>query len=83
MNKYIVWACVLFGTAVQAQDTLSLTLRQADSLFVQRNLLALAGRFQIEAAQAQILQARLLDNPTVNVELNAYNPALNRPLDIG
>ncbi len=83
MTKYIVWAVALFGVAVQAQDTLSLTLRQADSLFIQRNLLALAGRFQIEAAQAQIIQARLLDNPTINAELNAYNPAISRPLDIG
>ena len=74
---------VLVSAIVQAQDTLSLSLRQADSLFVQRNLLALSGRYQIEAAQAQIIQARLFDNPTANVELNAYNPALRRPLDVG
>ncbi|WP_460977436.1 TolC family protein [Spirosoma knui] len=83
MTKYIVCAWVLLSTTVQAQDTLSLSLRQADSLFVQRNLLALAGRYQIEAAQAQVIQARLFDNPTANLELNAYNPALRRPLDVG
>ncbi|QIP17113.1 TolC family protein [Spirosoma aureum] len=83
MTNYIVWAVVLLGTTVQAQDTLSVSLRQADSVFLQRNLLALAGRYQIEATQAQVIQARLLDNPTVNIELNAYNPALHRPLDVG
>jgi cobalt-zinc-cadmium efflux system outer membrane protein len=83
MTNYIVWAVVLLGTSVQAQDTLSVSLRQADSVFLQRNLLALAGRYQIEATQAQVIQARLLDNPTINVELNAYNPALHRPLDVG
>src|SRR5919202_716111 len=83
MIKYMACAMVLVSAIVQAQDTLSLSLRQADSLFVQRNLLALSGRYQIEAAQAQIIQARLFDNPTANVELNAYNPALRRPLDVG
>ncbi|QJW89924.1 TolC family protein [Spirosoma taeanense] len=83
MIKLIIWALLLFGLSAQGQDTLSITLRQVDSLFLQRNLLALAGRYQIEAAQAQIIQARLLDNPTINAELNAYNPALRRPLDVG
>ena len=73
----------LLCTIASAQDTLTVTLRQADSLFLQHNLLALAGRFQIEAAQAQTIQAGLVDNPTINAELNAYNPALNRPLDVG
>ncbi|GAB3256470.1 TolC family protein [Larkinella harenae] len=68
---------------VKAQDTLSIQLRQADSLFVGRNLLALAGRYQIDAAQAQVLQAGLFDNPTVTVELNAFNPGRRRVLDVG
>ncbi|MBC8155766.1 MAG: TolC family protein [Bacteroidetes bacterium] len=83
MVTYITWAAMLFSTLIRAQDTLSLTMRQADSLFMQRNLLALAGHYQIEAAQALVIQARLLDNPIINAELNAYNPAVGRPLDIG
>lgn len=83
-----MWLRIVIGslisvTVAQAQDTLALTLRQADSLFVQRNLLALTGRYQIEASQAQTIQAGLLDNPVVTAELNAYNPALHRPLDVG
>ncbi len=83
MTKYMVWTLVLFSTVVRAQDTLSLTLAQADSLFLQRNLLSLAGRYQIEASQAQIIQARLLDNPTITAELNAYNPAGRKAFDVG
>ena len=83
MKKYMVWAVVLVGTVARAQDTLPLTLRQTDSLFLKRNLLALAGRYQIQAAQAQIIQARLLSNPTVTAELNLYNSADDKVFDVG
>ncbi|MBO0938046.1 TolC family protein [Fibrella sp. HMF5335] len=78
---FAVFLCIC--TTAAAQDTLSVTLPQADSLFIRRNLLALAGRFQIEAAQAQIVQARLFDNPTAYLELNAFNPAAGQVLDVG
>ncbi|GAB4027758.1 TolC family protein [Spirosoma koreense] len=59
------------------------TLRQADSLFVKNNLLLLAERFRIDASQAQVLQASLYDNPTITVELSAYNSEARRVLDVG
>ena len=58
-----------------APDTLALTLPQAEALFLQKNLLLLATRFNISAAEAQIQQARLWDNPTVYVEQNVWRPA--------
>ncbi|WP_460635779.1 TolC family protein [Larkinella harenae] len=66
-----------------AQDSLRLSRRQADSLFIKNNLLLLAGRFRIEAGQAEVIQARLYDNPTVSVEVSAYNTERNRALDVG
>ena len=60
-----------------------MTRRQADSLFLQNNLLLLAERFRIEAGQAQILQASLRDNPTVNLELSAFNNQTRRAFDVG
>jgi len=67
----------------QRQDSLQITLRQADSLFIKNNVLLLAERFRIEAGQAQILQARLYDNPTVSVEGSTYNRETRRVLDVG
>ena len=83
MKTYLTLVVLLMSKIAGAQDTLSLTLRQADSLFLQRNLLALAGRYQIEAAQAQVLQAGLFDNPTVSFEVSAYNSEAKRVLDVG
>ncbi|WP_018622958.1 TolC family protein [Spirosoma luteum] len=73
----------LFTRSSQAQDSLQLTLRQADSLFLKNNLFLLAERFRIDASQAQILQAGLYENPTVSLELSAYNNETRRVLDVG
>jgi cobalt-zinc-cadmium efflux system outer membrane protein len=67
---------------VKAQDSLRLSLRQADSLFIRNNLDLLAERFRIVASQASIIQARLWDNPTLSVEANAFNPDKRRVLDV-
>ncbi|SOD83142.1 TolC family protein [Spirosoma fluviale] len=65
------------------EDSLRLTLKQADSLFIKNNLLLLAERFRIDASQAQVLQASLYDNPTVTAELSTYNSEARRVLDVG
>ncbi|MBC7569341.1 MAG: TolC family protein [Spirosoma sp.] len=64
-------------------DSLRLTRRQADSLFLSNNLLLLAERFRVEAAEARISQAKLFDNPSVGVELSTYNSQTNRVFDVG
>ncbi|MBN8822505.1 MULTISPECIES: TolC family protein [unclassified Spirosoma] len=69
--------------SVSEQDSLRLTLRQADSLFVKNNLLLLAERFRIDASQAQILQASLYDNPNLTLEVSSYNNETRRVLDVG
>ncbi|MFD1140431.1 TolC family protein [Larkinella insperata] len=79
----IITLCGLLSGNVRAQDSLRLSRRQADSLFFKNNLLLLAGRFRIEAGQAEIIQASLYDNPTVEVELSAYNTERQRALDVG
>ncbi len=83
MIRYLTLVLVLTGTLARAQDSLSLTIGQADSLFVHTNLLLLAERYRIEASQAQVLQAGLFDNPSVTAEVSAFNPERRRVLDVG
>nr|WP_041257939.1 TolC family protein [Fibrella aestuarina] len=71
------------GESTPGLDSLVVTLRQADSLFLRNNLLLLAERFRIDAARAQVLQASLYDNPVVELELSAYNAPARRVLDVG
>ncbi len=62
----------LFGQEV-FKDTLKINLRQADSVFVQKNLTLLAEKCNIDAAKAQIIQAKLFKNITIEVNQNVYN----------
>ncbi len=52
-------------------DTVRLTLPDAEQRFVQNNLQLLAQRYNISAAQALAVQARLIDNPTIQLDQNA------------
>ncbi|HEX8425569.1 TolC family protein [Hymenobacter sp.] len=63
-------------------DTVRLTLPEAEKRFVENNLTLLAQRYNVSAAQAQILQAKLWDNPTITLEQNTYNPQTHKALDV-
>lgn len=85
---YLLMALLLLGTSSRMQavplsaDTVRLTLPEAEKRFVTSNLNLLAQRYNVSAAEAQILQAKLWDNPTISLEQNAYNPQTRKALDI-
>lgn len=74
---------LFFGSTAFGQDTLRITLKQADSLLILRNLTLVASRYDIDAADAATIQAKLFSNPELSTEWNLYNPAKSRWLDVG
>lgn len=82
MRTYLTGLFVLLTTALHAQDTLRLSIRQADSLFLQNNLEILAEKYQIDIAKSIEIQDKLWNNPTFGVEISAYNPSRGA-LDVG
>ncbi len=64
--------------AAPAVDTVRLSLPEAEKRFVLNNLQLLAQRYNISAAQALAVQARLIDNPTLSVDQNVLNQAVQR-----
>ena len=60
-----------------------ITLRQSEDAFRQNNLLLLAEQYNINAAQAAVIQAKIWELPYLTVEFNALNPPQNRVLDVG
>ncbi|ACT91843.1 TolC family protein [Dyadobacter fermentans] len=82
MRFYLIGLLVCASVFVQAQDTLKVTVRQADSLFLKNNLTLLAERYQIDIAKAAEIQDKLWDNPNLSIELSAYNPSRGW-LDVG
>jgi cobalt-zinc-cadmium efflux system outer membrane protein len=67
---------------LQAQDTLRLTIPEIEKQFLEKNLQLIAEKFNISAAQAQVLQARLYNNPNISFTGNIYNPDQKKWLDV-
>lgn len=73
------WGCVLLCmlsiTIVQAQtpDTVSVTLPDAEKIFLQHNLSLLAQQYNVDISKALVQQARYWDNPVLNTDQNIYD----------
>lgn len=57
-----------------AQDTVHITLPGAEKQFLQKNLLLLSERYNIDIARTQVIQAKLYDNPSLSLSGNLYDP---------
>lgn len=81
---WLLWCWLWLPTTTIAADgdSIRVTIRQLDSLFLQNNLLLLAQRFQIEAVKAQEIQAGLFNNPNLSWEVAAYSGGRGRILDL-
>src|SRR5271166_6266095 len=60
------------------KDTLQISMSEADSIFLTRNLLLIAQKLNVDATQALILQAKLYPNPNLGIEQGAYNPVTKK-----
>ena len=60
---------------INAQETITITIEQAEKQFFENNLQLLAERCNISIADAAIVQAKLLNNPTIGVgDINFWTP---------
>ena len=75
--------CIAFSASAQITDTVSLSLHQAEKLFIDSNLNLLASRYNIDANRAAVLQARLLSNPSFSVGHALYSGSLRKFFPLG
>ena len=64
------------------EDTLHLSLQDAENQFLQKNFLLLASRYQVSAADAAIIQAKLYPNPNFSIEQGVYNQDTKKWFDL-
>lgn len=65
----IVLLCFSFlGNAQKKTDTLSLSLQNAEKMFLDSNFVLLAAHYNVDAQKALIQQAKLWDNPVLNTD---------------
>ena len=62
-------------------DTLKITLEKVEAEFLNSNLQLLASRFNISASEAEVVQAKLWNNPNISIEQNIYNQYTKKLLD--
>ncbi len=67
---------------MHAQDTLRITLEEAEKRFIENNFLLLAAKYRVSEADAAIIQARLYPNPNLSINQGAYNPETKNWFDL-
>ncbi len=85
MNRAFLFLLFLLlaGKMCAQQVAGTLTLKEAEQRFLERNLLLIAERYNIDMAQAQVLQAKLFENPVISLEQNVYNRLNGKYFDFG
>ena len=71
-----------YGSA-QTQPILELNIDQAEQLFFKNNFLLLAKQYDINSAEAQVIQAKLYPNPELSADLVAYDGTNDRYFPLG
>ena len=72
-----------FLSTTSASAQVAATLAQYEARFLSNNLQLLASQYNITAARAAVIQARIWDQPLLSGEINAVNPQDNRVFDAG
>lgn len=66
---------------LREQDTLILTMQQAEDSFLSKNLSLIAQQYSIDSARATVITARLYDNPGFNFASGFYQPESKKFFD--
>ena len=67
--------------AQNVSDTLRLTLHEAEELFIKNNIQLIAQKYSIDSAKANIITAKLFDNPQFSIATGLYNNTDHRFFD--
>jgi len=82
-SKYFIILFLISISAYSQVDTLALTIKQADKLFLAANFQLMASAMNVEAQKAQEIQAKLFPNPVLTADFNAIDPENERLFHIG
>jgi len=77
MRRISIFLIFVFATSINASlaqnDSLKLNLKQAEVLFLRNNFDLLSSNYQIEQTKAEVITAKLFDNPDLQYENLFYN----------
>lgn len=83
-NTFFGCILLIFFTRIasaQVTDPIKLSLQDAESLFIKNNYQLIAQQYQTDQAKADVITARLFDNPEISYENILYNKDTKRFLE--
>jgi len=90
MKFAIIVLCLFSATVAKSQtdngfkpDSLCLKLDSAEHIFLQKNLLLLAQRYNIDAQKALVIQAKLYPNPNFSLGTTLYQTSTKQFFPVG
>lgn len=82
INSLFLMLLLAYSGKAQS-DTLSISIAQADKVFLSTNYQLLATSLNIDVQKAQVLQASLYPNPVLTLDINAIDPENNKIFHLG
>ncbi|MFT3934214.1 MAG: TolC family protein [Chitinophagaceae bacterium] len=84
MRIRCVLSCValFYSISSYAQDTTRITIDKAEKQFIEKNLQLLAEKYNIDIAKANVIQARLYNNPSIQLSSALYNQDQKKIFDV-
>lgn len=77
----IIVSCKSAAQITAIKDTIVLSRKQAETLFLEKNISIISEKLNIDIAEAQVIQAKLWPNPTLTVgEINLWSNATAQQL---
>lgn len=88
MRNFVYFFIVTFfsiantsASTITTLDTIVLDIKEAETLFLKKNLLLLVSNYDIEMRKAQVIQSKVWPNPSVEFQLGVYNPTTDKYFD--
>ena len=75
--------CIRAVAVAQSPEPVTLTIKQAEELFFKNNFLLLAQQYNINKADAQIIQSKVYPNPEISGDMIAYEGQNNNYFPTG
>src|SRR5664279_1383355 len=82
LKSFLFFMSAFTCEKIIAQDTTRITIQDAEKQFLEKNLQLLAEKYNIDIARANVIQARLYNNPNFSVSTALYNQDQKKFLDV-
>lgn len=80
---FILLASLFTIKTFPQESSQSITMKEAEESFLACNLSLLAEKYNVSLIQAQVIQAKLFENPIISLEQNIYNRINKKYFDFG